>query len=70
MKDPRVNPAPRGSVFGQWTYRADGWPLCPSCGEDELMSGSIPARATDALQCLNCFWQGIVPPRTGLVHPH
>ena len=21
-----------------YTYRADGWPLCPQCGEDELWS--------------------------------
>jgi len=23
-------------------YRLDGWPLCPKCGEDELMSFLFP----------------------------
>lgn len=25
------------------TYRKDGWPLCPCCGEDELAVRGVPA---------------------------
>lgn len=46
-------------------YRRDGWPLCPRCGDDELMSMAIPARADSVLQCLNCSWRGFVPPAPG-----
>lgn len=42
-------------------YRRDGWPLCPQCGEDELMSSRFPASAADPLKCLRCGWQGTVP---------
>lgn len=56
MKDGRANP-----TFATQDYRGDGWPLCPSCGEDELMSGEIPARADQVLQCLSCSWRGTVP---------
>jgi hypothetical protein len=55
----RVNPATRET----FEYRRDGWPLCPCCGEDELMSREFPARTTDMLQCLACSWRGTVPER-------
>lgn len=55
-------------------YRKDGWPFCPACGEDELMSldvhrfeeghlimATLP-RPTDRLRCLLCGWLGHVPP--------
>ena len=42
-------------------FRSDGWPLCPSCGADELMSAEIPPKRTDVLQCLACMWRGVVP---------
>jgi hypothetical protein len=48
------------------TFRADGWPLCPQCGEDELWSpyywegtGVQPPIQTyiDAgLTCYQCHW--------------
>ncbi len=49
-------------------HRRDGWPLCPRCGEDELMSQvpvsiSIKAQPTDRMKCLRCAWEGVVPPR-------
>jgi predicted RNA-binding Zn-ribbon protein involved in translation (DUF1610 family) len=44
-------------------YRADGWPLCPQCGEDELWSRAIPARPTDELTCYLCGWHGWIAPR-------
>lgn len=47
-------------------YRADGWPLCPQCGEDELWSafdwdGSDPKPPMQAwidhgLRCYRCGW--------------
>lgn len=59
-------------------YRKDGWPLCPRCGEDELMSqyatrafadtleqkARMLLRATpvDPMLCLQCRWTGFVPP--------
>lgn len=53
-------------------YRKDGWPLCPKCGDDELMSlnvsrinfagDGILVLATDPMLCLVCRWTGQVPP--------
>lgn len=47
-------------------FRADGWPLCPQCGEDELYSllfwdGSgerppIREWMKAGLQCYRCGW--------------
>lgn len=31
-------------------YRADGWPLCPCCGNDEVYSLLHPTEATAPLQ--------------------
>ena len=54
------------------TYRDDGWPNCPSCGEDELYSvvmlgwrGDTPrptlaACLADWFRCYLCPWQGPV----------
>lgn len=36
--------------------REDGWPLCPSCGEDELWSANIPADPSQIASCLSCGW--------------
>lgn len=38
--------------------RADGWPLCPECGEDELYSLAMP-KATEATieGCYRCGWK-------------
>jgi len=57
-------------------YRADGWPLCPRCGEDELASvlalrGKIDrktleiytAKPTDEMVCYHCRWSGAVASR-------
>ncbi len=41
-------------------YRADGWPLCPSCGEDELYSLQLYPKITDQLACYRCGWSGAV----------
>jgi hypothetical protein len=45
-------------------YRADGWPLCPRCGEDELWSAEIPARPYGMLRCYRCQHTVIVPTPT------
>lgn len=47
-------------------YRKDGWPLCPKCGEDELVSAlcilatSVPDRKPTIAECLSngfhCGW--------------
>lgn len=45
-------------------YRADGWPLCPCCGEDELWSPliwlderpSIEDFIAAGLRCYLCGW--------------
>lgn len=58
-------------------YRKDGWPLCPVCGDDELMSTMQPAgvdpsigvkwtrqpTVIDPMRCLSCGWEGRVPSR-------
>jgi len=46
--------------------RADGWPLCPHCGEDELWSGfpwdgtepkpPMQAWIDHGLRCYKCGW--------------
>jgi hypothetical protein len=48
---------------GLWQYRADGWPLCPACGEDELHSRETIASPLDPLRCYRCGWQGRAPGR-------
>ncbi len=35
-------------------WRADGWPICPSCGLDELMSVAIPATPETVCTCYLC----------------
>lgn len=53
-------PAQRGVM----ERRADGWPLCPQCGEDELWSPLLwdgtapPIAAFEAagLRCYSCGW--------------
>lgn len=45
------------------THRPDGWPLCPQCGEDELMSIKLHPTPMDHMLCLYCRWEGIVPER-------
>lgn len=35
-------------------WRPDGWPLCPICGDDELMSSDLPAKAATVDRCLAC----------------
>lgn len=47
-------------------YRADGWPLCPNCGEDELWSPllwdgdserpPVSAYIAAGLRCYFCDW--------------
>ena len=49
-------------------FRADGWPLCPSCGEDELWSAAMlhwmgdgPRPTLEAclagdMTCYRCNW--------------
>ncbi|HEV8474577.1 MAG TPA: hypothetical protein VGR82_17500 [Methylomirabilota bacterium] len=44
-------------------YRADGWPLCPRCGDDELWSREVPVSASDELTCYLCGWRGYVATR-------
>ena len=43
-------------------YRDDGWPLCPKCGDDELMSSELTPAPTDSMKCLACGWRGHVAP--------
>jgi len=59
-------------------YRSDGWPLCPRCGDDALVSQCMTDRKrlvkngrtvaggpmpTDEMTCSNCRWNGGVPRR-------
>jgi hypothetical protein len=51
-------------------YRADGWPLCPHCGEDELWSQlhwdgltdrpPLAAWLAAGLRCYRCNWHGSI----------
>ncbi len=50
----------------RYETRADGWPLCPHCGKDELWSPLIPnpidskppvsAYIEAGLRCYRCGW--------------
>ena len=54
------------------TYRADGWPCCPGCGEDELFSvlmmrwdgederPTLAACFEKEFRCYACRWAGYV----------
>lgn len=55
-------------------FRADGWPLCPRCGEDELWShtGMEPPYAPNIpletyfeseFRCYRCNWSGRIANR-------
>lgn len=37
--------------------RADGWPLCPQCGADELWSPAIPQTEATIVHCEACGWR-------------
>jgi hypothetical protein len=39
-------------VFAE--HRADGWPLCPGCGDDELYSQAVPATIETICGCYRC----------------
>lgn len=42
-------------------FRADGWPLCPVCDEDELADLTHDFARRDArLYCYRCNWRGFV----------
>jgi len=57
--------APTDSPRRPRDYRRDGWPLCPQCDADELMSiasiaiGCQP-QPTDPMRCLACGWSGAI----------
>lgn len=38
-------------------HRADGWPLCPQCGDDELWSSENEAMIETIVSCLGCGWR-------------
>jgi hypothetical protein len=37
--------------------RADGWPYCPQCDEDELWSNATPATEDSIVGCYRCNWK-------------
>lgn len=56
----------------RYEYRADGWPLCPNCGEDEMYSlhfsetrRNIPPTLGEylsrPLRCYACAFEADVP---------
>lgn len=64
-----VNAAISAALRGErpepdFKYRADGWPLCPACGEDELWSRlywedvrpALSAFIAAGLRCYCCDW--------------
>lgn len=38
-------------------HRADGWPLCPRCGDDELWSPELEPTVDTIVSCLGCGWR-------------
>lgn len=54
--------ANRAAAEFRMTYRDDGWPLCPRCGEDELYSLATYASIETIAGCYRC---GRVDVQTG-----
>lgn len=62
-----AHPRDRADGAARPHRRAD-WPVCPQCGEDELMStvscweaGQVQhPQPSDPMRCLNCGWRGVV----------
>jgi hypothetical protein len=50
-----MNLRPSGSIYRE--FRADGWPLCPRCGEDELWSNAIQPTIETIVGCYFCRWE-------------
>ena len=65
-KPSEIRPAPKSdSHIEVFEHRADGWPLCPHCGEDELWSplawdgeGERPPLAEYVAAGLSCYYCG------------
>lgn len=66
MAGPQPRPRPEPLMESPYkAFRADGWPLCPECGEDELYSliwfeGPRPALAEFIASiegCYACRWR-------------
>jgi hypothetical protein len=62
--------------LGMYTqFREDGWPLCPSCGADDLWfevtgdDDSLTARIAAITGCQTCNWGLIGNPFAGFQHP-
>jgi predicted RNA-binding Zn-ribbon protein involved in translation (DUF1610 family) len=45
-------------------YRADGWPYCPQCDEDELWSNATYATIDTIVGCYRCDWKPVPPEAT------
>ena len=48
---------PDSSVGPYREHRADGWPLCPRCEEDELYSLDVPPTIPTIVGCYRCGWR-------------
>lgn len=49
-------------------FRADGWPYCPCCDEDELYSLADPASIETIVGCYRCGWRPVRAGRRGEVY--
>lgn len=52
--DQQINPALEPEEVPGQEYRADGWPCCAICGEDELYSLRTPATKETICGCYRC----------------
>jgi hypothetical protein len=56
-EDMGKGPAVTGRKRSPYTeHRRDGWPLCPSCGEDELYSLAEEPSVESIRGCYRCAW--------------
>lgn len=55
-----MNITPHDRALGAVETRRDGWPFCPVCQADELMSIQPLPSPLDYLRCLRCGWTGFV----------
>lgn len=55
-------------TFSPYTFRKDGWPMCPKCGEDELWTSANSNKLEDhfarEFRCYYCSWHGELLPRS------
>lgn len=66
-EEPAATPASATGAIGPYTrFNPDRWPLCPSCGVDELHSSKVPPAIDCIVGCFACGWRPTEAEVTGV----